>query len=225
MEDEAAVFSRKAIGHRMTRNHAEKNLFGQAVGIFALSLLLSCVGCHSTEEPAPSAANAEGPDQEGWNSKVTVTSNGKIAAHVQYGHMEKYSKKQQTLFDEGIAVDFYNTKGEHTSFLTAAKGLLFEDTNDVEAYENVVAKSDSGITLRTQKLKWLNRTQKIVTDDFVTITRPNGDTLHGRGFESDQNLKNWTIKKPSGVTQKKFELPRSTRKPVEKADSTDNANR
>lgn len=202
----------------MTRNYTEKNLLGKALGILALPLLLACVSCHSAEEPAPSAINADGPEQEGWNSKVTVTSNGKIAAHVQYGHMQKYSKKRQTQFDEGIAVDFYNTQGEHTSFLTAEKGLLFEDTNDVEAYENVVAQSDSGITLRTQRLKWLNSTQRIVTNDFVTITRPNGDTLHGQGFESDQNLKNWIIKKPSGVAQKKLELPRgSARAPVEQA--------
>ncbi|NUO80320.1 LPS export ABC transporter periplasmic protein LptC [candidate division KSB1 bacterium] len=205
----------------MTRNFIKKNLWGKAFGILALYVLPACIGCQSAQEPAPSATNAEGPDQEGWNSKVTVTSNGKIAAHVQYGHMEKYSKKHQTQFDEGIAVDFYNTKGEHTSFLTAEKGLLFEDTNDVEAYENVVAKSDSGITLRSQRLKWLNRTQRIVTDDFVTITRPNGDMLHGQGFESDQNLKNWIIKKPSGATQRKFELPRSTPRPLEQtADSS-----
>ena len=188
--------------------------------IFALLLL----SCHSTEEPAPSATNAEGPDQEGWNSKITVTSNGRIAAHVEYSHMEKYSKKRQVQFDSGIKVDFYNNKGEHTSHLIADKGQLFEDTNDVEARENVIAKSDSGITLRSQSLRWLNRTQKIVTEDFVTITTQKGDTLRGKGFESDQNLKNWFIKKPTGVTQKKFELPRSARKPAEKADSSGNTN-
>ncbi len=205
----------------MTRNCTEKNLLSKALGILALPLLLACVSCHSAEEPAPSAINADGPDQEGWNSRVTVTSNGKIAAHVQYSHMEKYSKKRQTQFDGGIAVDFYNAQGEHTSHLTADKGLLFEDTNDVEARENVIAKSDSGITLRTQTLRWQNRAQKIVTDDFVTITTLKGDTLHGKGFESDQNLKNWFIKQPTGVTQKKFELPRSNRKPVEQtADSS-----
>lgn len=203
----------------------KNTIFKSRIVLFMLlNAALLLVNCHSPEEQAPSAASEDGPDQEGWNSKITVTSNGRIAAHVQYSHMEKYSKKKQVQFDGGIAVDFYNTKGEHTSHMTADKGLLFEDTNDVEARENVIAKSDSGITLRSQSLRWLNRTQKIVTEDFVTITTLKGDTLRGKGFESDQNLKNWFIKKPSGVTQKKFELPRSTRKSAEQAaDSSDEA--
>ncbi len=193
-------------------------------GGIILAMLL--FGCHSSEEQTPSATNVDAPDQEGWNSKITVTSNGRLAAVVQYSHMEKFSKKRLVLFDDGIQVDFYNTKAEHTSHLTADKGTLYEESNNVEARENVIAKSDSGITLYSQSLKWLNQTQKIVTEDYVTITTLKGDTLRGKGFESDQNLKNWFIKRPTGVTQKKFELPRSTRRPVEQTvDSSDNANR
>lgn len=207
----------------MTQKSTERYITIENVcAALVLALLLFVVSCHSTEEPTPSATNTDGPDQEGWNSKITVTSTGQIAAHVQYGHMAKYSKKQQTQFDGGIEVDFYNRAGEHTSHLTADKGLLFEDTNDVEARENVIAKSDSGITLFTQILRWQNRMQKIVTDDFVTIATPKGDTLRGKGFESDQNLKNYLIKQPTGVTQKKFELPKNTRKTTKQApDSSD----
>lgn len=191
-------------------------------GIILATLFL--LNCHSPEEQAPSATNVDGPDQEGWNSKITVTSHGRLAAVVQYSHMEKFSKKKLVLFDSGIQVDFYNTKAEHTSHLTANKGTLYEENNNVEARENVIAKSDSGITLHSQSLKWLNQTQKIVTEDFVTITTLQGDTLRGKGFESDQNLKNWFIKQPTGVTQKKFELPRSTRKSAQQAaDSSDEA--
>lgn len=199
----------------------ENFFLSMTVRAFALTLLMTCVGCHSEEEPPPSATTIDAPDQEGWNSKITVTSNGRIAALVRYSHMEKFSKKRLVLFDGGIQVDFYNTKAEHTSHLTADKGTLYEENNNVEARENVIAKSDSGITLRSQSLKWLNQTQKIVTEDYVTITTLKGDTLRGKGFESDQNLKNWFIKRPTGVTQKKLELPRSTRKPAEQtADSS-----
>jgi LPS export ABC transporter protein LptC len=171
---------------------------------FGLAVLL--LGCRSQQQESVAPPNYDGPDQEGWNSRITVTSNGRVAAVLQYSHMEKYSKRRETKFDGGIVVDFYNTEGKHTSNLVAERGLLREETNDVEAMDNVVAVSDSGITLRTQRLRWDNTRQKIVSNDFVTITTASNDTLYGHGFESDQNLRNWSIRKPSGVTPKKVDL-------------------
>ncbi|MDZ7292048.1 MAG: LPS export ABC transporter periplasmic protein LptC [candidate division KSB1 bacterium] len=177
---------------------------------FGLALLL--FGCRSQEQQSIAPPNYEGPDQEGWNSRITVTSSGRITAIVQYSHMEKYSKRREVKFDGGIVVDFFNAEGRHTSNLVAERGRLYEETNDVEALGNVVAVSDSGITLRTQRLRWDNAQQKIFTTDFVTIATAQGDTLYGQGFQSDQNLKNWSIGKPSGVTQKRIDLTGETKK-------------
>ena len=38
------------------------------------------------------------------------------------------------------------------------------------------------------------------TKDSVMITTAEKDTLYGIGFESDSELQNWKILKPSGVT-------------------------
>ncbi len=174
--------------------------------IFFCSLALMCLGCRSQEQQTVTPPNYEGPDQEGWNSRITVTSNGRTTAVVQYAHMEKFSKRRETKFDGGIVVDFYNTAGQHTSNLVSERGVLYEDTNDVEALGNVVVKSDSGMTVWTQRLRWENARQKIVSNDFVTIATAENDTLHGQGFIADQNLKVWSIRRPSGVSQKKIDL-------------------
>jgi hypothetical protein len=89
--------------------------------------------------------------------------------------------------------------------------VLYEETNDVVALGNVVVISDSGITLRSDSLRWDSRRQKVLTEAFVTIARANGETLRGFGFESDPNLKHLSIKKASGVTPRKLELPGATR--------------
>lgn len=171
---------------------------------FGLAVLL--IGCRSQQQESVAPPNYDGPDQEGWNSRITVTSNGRVAAVLQYSHMEKYSKRREVKFDGGIVVDFYNTEGQHASNLVAKRGLLHEETNDVEALGNVVAVSDSGITLLTERLRWDNARQKIVSNDFVTIIKADNDTLYGQGFQADQNLRNLSILKPSGVTQKKIDL-------------------
>jgi LPS export ABC transporter protein LptC len=182
---------------------------------------LACLflGCQSQEQQSIAPPNYDGPDQEGWNSRVTVTSNGRTAAVIQYAHMEKYSKRREARFDGGIVVDFYNTEGKHTSNLVADGGLLDEETNEVEAISNVVVVSDSGITLRTQRLRWDSARQKIVSNEFVTITTTGGDTLYGIGFESDQNLRRWSIGKPSGVTAKKIDLAGGTKTRSGRTDS------
>jgi LPS export ABC transporter protein LptC len=186
---------------------------------FGLAFLL--LACRSQQQEAVVPPSYEGPDQEGWNSRITVSSNGRVAAVVQYSHMEKYSKRREVKFDGGIIVDFYNTEGKHTSNLVAERGLLHEETNDVEALGNVVAVSDSGVTLRTQRLRWDNTRQKIVSNDFVTITRADGDTLRGVGFESDQNMKHYSIRKLSGVTKKRIDFTREGQNRGDRLDSTE----
>jgi LPS export ABC transporter protein LptC len=180
---------------------------------FALCPLLFAAffGCHSTEQPTPAKSGAEGPDQEGWNSTITVTSNGRVTALVKYHRMEKFSKKRRVFFKDSVAVDFYNQQGQHSSKLTAERGVLYEETNDVVALGNVVVVSDSGVTLRSDSLRWDSRRQKVLTEAFVTITRANGETLRGYGFESDPNLKHLSIKNASGVTPRKLDLPGATR--------------
>ena len=174
-----------------------------------LVAVLSLAACQSIDEQSVTPKEYDGPDQEGWNSRITVTSRGRITALVEYGHMQKFAGKGEVLFDEGVVVDFFNKQGQHTSQLTAERGKLIEATSDVEAADNVYVKSDSGIHLATQTLKWENIRERIVTDDFVTITTANLDTLRGQGFESDSSLRNWTIKKMGGVTKKRIEMPKT----------------
>jgi len=146
------------------------------------------------------------PDQEGWNSTIIATTNGQVTASIKYGYMKKYNKKKIVFFEEGVIVDFFNNEGEHTSKLTSEKGKLDENTNNVEAYENVVLVSDSGYTLKTEKLWWDNVVEKVISDQFVTITTIDKDTLYGVGFESDRTLVNWKINEVRGKTDKKFDL-------------------
>ena len=77
-----------------------------------------------------------------------------------------------------------------------------QKTNDMKAIGNVVAISDSGITLHTDTLYWDAKNEKMSTEDSVMITTLKKDTLYGIGFESDSDLENWKILKPSGVTER-----------------------
>jgi len=161
---------------------------------------------NSSKNSEEKRENLEFPDQEGWNSTMTSTKDGILSAVIRYGHMQRFKKRKVVEFDGGIEIDFYDEKGNHTSKLTSDEGKLNEGTNDIEAIKNVVVVSDSGINLKTEQIWWDNSVEKVVTDKFVTITTNKNDTLYGYGFESDQHLDNWSIRKVSGKAGRGLDL-------------------
>ncbi|MCD6117426.1 LPS export ABC transporter periplasmic protein LptC [bacterium] len=185
--------------------------FSQAV-IFILLTVLSAVvsvGCSKKSESDVSTISEKRiPVQEGWNSRLYVTREGNRQAVVWYGHMVKYDSTAYVDFDRKIKVDFYNRDGSHVSRLSSAGGRYNEDTEDVMAIGSVIVKSDSGITLYTERLRWDNRKGKIISDTLVMITTPQADTIWGVGFESNADLSRRVITKPWGVGNRRVDLSR-----------------
>jgi LPS export ABC transporter protein LptC len=164
------------------------------ISVFLVCLLASAC----SEEKVNPGIDKNGTDNEisseGWNSQLMQTDNGKLRYTLHYEHMMQYAEKRITLLSK-IKVDFYDSTQTSKSWLTADSGRVEEDGAVMYGIGNVIAKNDSGRVLKTEQLVWRNKTQKISTDRFVTITSPKED-LQGYGFESDQFIKNWTIFKP-----------------------------
>ena len=144
------------------------------------------------------------PDQESWRVNIILTDQGMIRAKVTSGHLEKYNEKEFILLDSSVTVDFFDSEEQHTSVLTSNKAEVDQSSNDMRAIGNVVAISDSGISLYSNTLIWDSKNEKLRTKDKIMITTLDEDTLYGIGFESDSNLENWKIINPSGVTGREF---------------------
>lgn len=146
-------------------------------------------------------------DQETFGFKVILSNNGLIYAMVQAQHMVFYRTQGEYLLDNRVQTDFYNPKGQHTSTILSDSAVVDREGTSISARKNVTVRSDSGITIKTEVLYWGNKDKKIFTDQFVTIFSMS-DTLNGLGFTSDQNLQNWQIKKPQGVSGRTIRIPR-----------------
>lgn len=64
---------------------------------------------------------------------------------------------------------------------------------------NVEAISVKGDKLNTEELTWNQKTQKISSDKFVKITTRD-EIIFGDGFESNQDLTNYKIKKSAALS-------------------------
>ena len=167
--------------------------------IFVLFLIIS--GCENkVAPPRTDLKSGEIPDQESWKSTVIFSDSGNVKAVLDAGHISVYNSKAYTLIDSGAVVDFFKL-GEKVSTLTGKRGKVLDATKDIEMYDSVVIVNKEGSVLKTSKLYWNNKLQKVSSDVFVKITTPKED-IEGIGFESDQNLKNYTIYKVTGVFSK-----------------------
>ncbi len=191
--------------------------------LLACALLAAAPGCHEQKPAAPvEEQQADLPDQEGWNSRVHATKKGRPEAIVAYGHMKRFNSRKKVFFDEGVAVDFYDLNGRMRSRLEAESGEMNEATNDIIAHGNVVVVSDTGITVFTESLGYRQATGKIYSDVDVALISDKGDTLYGRGFESDTQMRNWRIKQLSGASHARIDISgeRFKRRPAFRPDSS-----
>ena len=178
------------------------------------------------------SAEAENlPSQEGYDSELYISKAGVKQAVLHYGHMQKFNDQKVVYFDKGIELDFYDTQGKHTSFISAKKGEYHETTEDVVGKGKVVVVSDTGMTLFTEELRWDNEINKIFSDTLVMITTREGDTLFGKGFESNPDLTRRVIYEPWGVSSQKVEIDRikeefmrATQDTVDSAEATNSPN-
>lgn len=172
-----------------------------AVLILAVIFLFQACSSEKLEPPKTDIVNPDSiPSQESYGTTVTFSDSGKVKAILIAGRIRVYSKFNYTLVDSGAKVDFYK-EGIYSSTLTGRRGKIYDATKDVEVYDSVKLVSQNGSVLTTNKLLWVNKTQRIKSDEFVHIKTPNED-IQGYGFEADQNLKNYVIYRVSGEMQK-----------------------
>ncbi|MCP4632304.1 MAG: LPS export ABC transporter periplasmic protein LptC [candidate division Zixibacteria bacterium] len=151
-----------------------------------LVIVLVINGCANTDQQPINNTNKEFPESEVHDATIIFTVKGVRNTVVLADYIAKYSGKKET-FARNIKSDFYDEDGMHTSYLVADSGWIEEEPQSMEVLGNVMVVNEEGIKLETESLRWDPNLNKIITDDFVKITRGN-DILTGYGLQTDQNL-------------------------------------
>jgi LPS export ABC transporter protein LptC len=173
-----------------------------AVVATLIFLLFNFFGCAEKIKPSVLATQDSQtlPQQESWNSTITVSDSGRVTAIIIAGNVRVYEMSQITQLSQGMRVLFFNPQGIQTSVLTSEEGSVDEITNNLEARKNVHVVSSDSSHMKTEQLYWDNARQLIHTPDYVEITTET-DKLQGHGFESDQSLKHYRIFKVTGESR------------------------
>lgn len=174
--------------------------------LFFIFLILGSTCSNIEEEPSNVPLDPRNiPDQESWQSTITLSKDGKMFAKVWSGYIASFNERRITLLKDSIHIDFYDKDGNHNSILTADSGKVYNDSNDLVAFGRVVVLSDSGIILETEQLHWDDENQKIVSTVPVRFTTDQ-DTLMGDSFVSDPDLRNYEIRNARGYSRRKISV-------------------
>lgn len=109
----------------------------------------------------------------------------KIAGPTMLYYLDKKEPRQE--FIDGVRVDFFDADGATTSKLTAKYAIRFENKNEVIVRDSVVWQSVENEKIETEELIWQENKERIYTDRFVVITRPD-EIVYGHGFEANQDF-------------------------------------
>ncbi len=166
---------------------------------YIIFLFLFVLGCEVDEVKKIGKSRQGMPDAESRDAIITLTNEGVKRAVIRAGHLEKYNEKKYIRLDDNVDADFFNENEVYTTNLKSKVAEIEEERDYLIAIGNVVVLSDSGVTLFTDTLSWDNVKEKVFTENKVVFITEQNDTLHGIGFESDVELNNWKILKPTGI--------------------------
>lgn len=161
---------------------------------FLLTLipLLLC-GCHTNSPPEVEKQEVMLPDSELEDATIVFTIQGVQRMLLRADYIARYEKEDSTAA-RVVHADFFDEEGAHSSVLTSKFGIIKEKTKELWVSGEVVVVTDEGVKLETETLRWDPNIDRIITDDFVKVTRKE-DVLTGYGMEADQELKNIKIKR------------------------------
>lgn len=110
-------------------------------------------------------------------------------------YIDRANQRQE--FPDGIKVLFYSPNGRAQSTLTAKHATRLDKNNEITIRDSVIWKSNDGKRLETEELIWNEREEKVYSNRFVKIVKPD-EVIYGYGFEANQEFTEWTINAVEG---------------------------
>ena len=192
-------------------------------------LIALALSCAPLEEPGTLVPRRDRPEQVFLDARVELQEGALVRGAIRARRMEQVRRRSLVRMSDSVEVVSWDSLGRAES-LTLCDTLLYRrDRQDLSAAGHVrllaaadpqgkrLDNADPGapgpaadlvalrrhppFQLHTPRLEWVQRIRRIQTEDQVVFYTPY-DTLHGVGFSSDRNLRNWEIHAPVGVTHR-----------------------
>lgn len=141
----------------------------------------------------------DAPDQKTENIELIVTDSGRVQMTLKSAIVEEYVEEKLTKLKGGFILEFFNSQGEVTSFISAKNGEVYTFDKKMKATDSVVFENmASEQVLYTEELIWDQNTRKIFSSKNVRIVEKQNKVLTGVGLITDEEFNDPLIINPQG---------------------------
>ncbi len=167
------------------------------VALIGVAMLFSCQNDLQTIDTLTRID--EGPVESAFNVEVIYSDKGFVRMILQAEQMDRFAGEEPHLeLPKGLYVVFYDTLMHETSSMSARYAISYEDTEIIEARNDVVVINELGERLNAEELTWDQRQGIIYSDKFVKVTTDE-EVMYGEGFMADERFNTWSFDKPRGT--------------------------
>jgi LPS export ABC transporter protein LptC len=182
-------------------------------------ILLILIGCTPiSEEPKSSGPVMELPLAEYKDTTILNMYEGsRLSWVLKTRYLVKWPRTDRVRA-RPVDLTVYDSLGKVLVRVTADSGTVDEAVSFLAATGNVHGRSEKGVDIKSDSLRWNKAINQISTEARVRVISEDGDVLTGKGFISDAKLDNWQILSDvKGVFQKVGERIEAAEKDTSKA--------
>ncbi len=165
--------------------------------LVAITALTACKSDLETIETIVQAD--EGPLESAFNVEIIYSDQARVRMILTAPQMDRYENDENYLeMPLGLNVVFYDSLMQQTSSMTSKYAISYDDTEIIEARNDVVVINEIGEKLNTEQLIWDQKKEIIYSEKFVKITADD-EVTYGEGFRADERFDRWEITNPRGT--------------------------
>ena len=168
--------------------------------VLAVSVFLFSCKSNNPEDIKALTEKQDEPSITIENLETTILDSGRIKHRLITPLLVRYSNAEEPFddFPEGLLFLSYSKTGQVESQIKCNNARHIPKKKLWELNNNVEAINTKGEILNTEQLFWDMGKKLIYTDKHVKITTKT-NTSNGIGFESKEDMSNYTIKKYTGT--------------------------
>ncbi len=165
-----------------------------------LAVMMIMPACKSDIETIGTITQVdEGPIESAFNIEIIHSDQAYVRMILNAPQMDRYENEEKYLeMPQGLTVVFYDTLMQQTSSMSANYAISYEDSEIIEARDDVVVINELGERLNTEQLVWDQKKEIIYSEKFVKITTED-EITYGEGFRADERFDQWEIINPRGT--------------------------
>jgi len=167
--------------------------FLSLLSFLVLCFLLNC-GPQKDTIPVGSEDVITEPRQEFGDASLFFYENGIKRWRLDADHMSRPLADTGKLVVVPVRIMVYDTIGKPSTRIVADSGSTDSRMELFDLWGSVFIKTEEGMMVRSEQLRWFKETGKVTSDTYVQIETPKGDLLRGKGLDAVDNFSRFSFK-------------------------------